>query len=132
MANITETYGTDIKHANDLVRNSSGDLETISGLENMKQAIFRRIMTSKGSIIHRPNYGVGLKSFQNATFTLATKRKIALEIQEQLEEDPRIEAVSSVSVDAESNSDPDMVQIQLSVKLVGYGETEMNFTPFGE
>jgi len=128
---ITKTYGTDIQHNNDFVRTASGDIETISGLENIKQAIFRRIMTSKGTIVHRPNYGVGLKSYQNATISLATKRKIALEIEEQLAEDPRIDSVISVSIDAESDSQPELFNLKLSVKLVGYGEAEFSYLPFG-
>ncbi len=128
---IATTYGTDIRHNNDFSRLSGGDLDTISGLENMKQAIFRRIMTSKGTIIHRPNYGVGLKSYQNATISLAVKRQIALDIEEQLLEDERIEAVISVSIDAESNTQPELFNLKLSVKLVGYGEAEFSYLPFG-
>jgi phage baseplate assembly protein W len=128
MSTLNEFYGTDVAFKSDLVRTATGDVDTISGLENVKNAIFRRIMTSKGSIIHRPNYGVGLKNYQNALASLAVQRKIAGEIKEQLEQDPRIEKVSSVGIKV-SSTNPGLFEINLNVKLVGYGEKQMKFVP---
>jgi phage baseplate assembly protein W len=130
MANIVETYLTDIKHQKDFINDGSGDLETISGIDNVKQAIYRRIMTVKGTVIHRPNYGVGLPAYQNAISSLATQRKIAIEIQEQLEEDERIDEVTSVSFVA-MDSTPDKYELKIKVNLMAYGEKEMSFIPFG-
>jgi phage baseplate assembly protein W len=131
MADITETYGTDIRHYKDFVRTNTGNLETISGLDNIKEAIFRRIMTTKGTIIHRPNYGCSLGNYQNAPASLANKRKIALEIQDQLIQDPRIKEVLGVSFDT-TNKEPDKFILKVRIDLIGYGETEINFKPFGE
>lgn len=128
MTTLTEFYGRDKAFKGDFVRTPTGDLDTIEGIENVKDALFRRIVTSKGSIIHRPTYGVGLKNYQNALASLAVQRKLAGEIKEQLEEDPRVEKVVSVGIKVSSNN-PGQFEINLNVKLIGYGERQMKFIP---
>lgn len=131
MADITEVLGTDLAHSKDLVRSSTGDLDTINGLANLKQALFHRLITVPGSLVHRPLYGVGIQTYQNAVNSLATQRQLALRIQEQFEEDPRVEAVTNVRV-LNTNLRPELVTLVVAVKVVGYGEDAMTFTPFGE
>lgn len=128
---LDETYGTDIRHYKDFVRTAEGDLETISGLDNVKEAIFRRIVTTKGSIVHRPNYGCSLKNYQNAPASLANKRKLALEIQDQVEEDPRVRELLGVDF-ISSDTEPEKFELKIRVDLAGYGEAEMTFKPFGD
>jgi phage baseplate assembly protein W len=132
MANLDELLLTDVAHVKDFYRDgSTGDLAPMSGLENIKNAIFRRIFTEKGAIAHLPEYGVGLKSYQNAPLSLANKRALALEIQNQLTQDPRISEVTSLSIE-NSDREPDKVYIIVKVKVVGYQELAVKFTPFGE
>lgn len=129
MADINETYLTDIRHYKDFVQTTEGDLETISGVDNVKEAIIRAIMTVKGSIVHRPGYGVGLPLFQNAVANMETQMKIALDIQEQLEQDPRIQEVLKVSFNTEDLT-PEFYTLNVKVTLLGYGPMEMAFKPF--
>lgn len=133
MASITETLLTDVQHKKDFVKQDApgGDLTTISGLENVKQAILRRIMTEPGSLTHRPNYGVGLKQFQNAPASLATHRELANRISQQLRRDSRIAEVTSVSVDVR-DSEPEKARILVSVLIVGFDEIVPVVVPFGE
>jgi phage baseplate assembly protein W len=121
----------DICHKSDLKRSSTGDLDVIDGLENVKNALFHRLITVPGSLIHRPEYGVGLKMYQNSISSLATQRQLALKIEEQFLRDPRVEEVTSVSVSID-RANPQKVTIIVLVKIVGYGENEVQFTPFGE
>jgi len=130
MANIDEFLGTDIAHASDLVVSASGDLSTITGLANVKMALFHRLITNPGALAHRPEYGVGIKNYQNAINTLASQQQIAARIQEQFELDPRVEGVKGVAVDYDELN-PSLVKFTVRVKIVGYGETAMTFTPFG-
>jgi hypothetical protein len=74
---------------------------------------------------------VGIKDYQNAPATLDTKRKLALEIQEQFLRDVRVESVDGVTMETDDFS-PEKTTIKVTVSLVGYGETEMEFQPFGE
>jgi len=69
MANIDETLGTDISHKKDFEKAPHGDIALIVGKPNLHSALLRRIVTEKGAVIHRPNYGCGLGKFQNAPMT---------------------------------------------------------------
>lgn len=131
MATAEEIYGRDIAFKRDFVPTASGDLDTIEGLANVKEAIIRRILTTPGGIIHRPEYGVGLKDFQNGLNTISAQRELAARLQEQLPQDPRVERVLSLSVSSEDDR-PDLVKIIVRVQLVGYGEQTLSFVPFGD
>ena len=131
MAFIEETLLTDIVHKSDLQVSASGDLDIISGLSNIKNALFHRLITVKGSLMHRPDYGVGIKNFQNAAAVLSVQRKIAGLIQEQFEKDPRVEGVKSVRVIVDDLV-PHQITLVVKVDIVGYGEVEAEYTPFGE
>jgi phage baseplate assembly protein W len=132
MADITETLLTDIKHIRDFEKlDGVGDISTISGLDNLKQAIIRRVMTTPGSMVHRPTYGAGLKTFLGAPATLGTDREIAKRIDEQLIQDVRIAEVLSVLVERTDNT-PDINKVIVSVRVVGYDEILPVEVPFGE
>lgn len=130
MANITEVLGTDVKHKGDYVRRSSGDRDLISGLDNFKEAVLRRIITVPGSIVHRPAYGVGLKLFLNSLSSLSKQQELATKIQEQIELDSRTDEVTGVSISFDPKN-PALTYIVVRVRPVGYDEIEMKFEPFG-
>jgi phage baseplate assembly protein W len=131
MAQIDEILLTDIAHKSDFLKTATGDLDIISGLENVKDALFRRLVTTPGTLIHRPNYGVGIERFQNAPNTLGNQRLIANRIQEQFEQDPRVEAVTGVRVEV-GDLTPEKTIITIRVKIRGYDELALTFIPFGE
>lgn len=127
----TDVYLKDIAFKSDFVLTASGDLDTIEGLENVKEALMRRLITSPGTVVHRPEYGVGIKDFQNSLNSLEKRRRLAARIAEQFVLDERVESVTGVSVNSDDNN-PGMVSITVRVKLVGYDEQQMTFVPFGE
>lgn len=129
MASITESLGKSIAHVGDLKRTPNGDLGTIEGLANLKNALFHRLMTQPGSLVHRPTYGVGILAYQNAPNSFTIQRKLAALIQEQFLQDPRVKEVTSVRITSEDNT-PQRTVIAVSVKPVGYEELEMLFRPF--
>ena len=116
-----DTYQRDLAFTSDFVRTPSGDLDTIAGLENLKEAIMRRILTVPGSIIHRPNYGVGLKKFANSLNSLGTQQRLSNLIKDQLLQDDRVESFLGLKVTSPANN-PSLVRIVVSVKPVGYAE----------
>lgn len=129
---ITDSLKTDIAFVDgDMTLTASGDLGTISGLANLKAALFRRLITTPGSLVHRPQYGVGVGQFQNSLSSFAKQQQLAALIQEQFEQDPRVQEVSSVGIDA-SDTSPNLTTIKVSVKPVGYSEQTMIFQPFSE
>lgn len=130
MATIDETYKKDLAFKSNFVVTASGDLDTLTGLDNYKDALYRRLITTPGSLIHRPNYGVGIKSFLNTISTLETKQRLAKTIKQQYEEDPRTESVSSVEITADDYT-PELTKINIKVRAVGYGDVQFEFIPFG-
>jgi phage baseplate assembly protein W len=116
-----QTFGTDLAFDSDLEVTPTGDLDTISGLANFREAVLRRIFTSPGSVIHRPNYGVGLKSYLNNINSLSRQQALLVALQTQLPLDPRVDSVTSLSVNSDDDT-PGQVTIVVSVQPVGYTE----------
>lgn len=131
MANITEALKTDLAHAGDFVPTPAGDLGTVSGLANLKQALYHRLVTKPGSLAHRPTYGVGVNLYQNAPNSITIQQELALKIKAQFMQDPRVADVTSVAFDSDDTS-PQLTKLSVTVKPVGYSEQEMLFAPFGK
>lgn len=129
MADINEALGTDLLHNGDLAPTPSGDLERISGLANLKQALLHRLITIKGTLAHRPGYGVGITRYQGAPNSFTAQQRISSDIMEQFPLDPRVLSVTSVSILSPADN-PTMTKISVSVIPVGYTETQMTFLPF--
>ncbi len=127
---LTDAFGTDIAHNGDLVRTSGGDVATVTGLANMEQALFHRLITVPGTLIHRPTYGVGAPLYQGAISSFAAQQKFAQNIKEQFLQDPRVLAVTSISIST-NDSNPQQTLVKVFVTLVGYIDAiPMEFTPF--
>lgn len=126
---MTDLLGTDFAFTDDFQINQQGDFDTLSGLDNVKQAIYRRLMTVPGTLLHRPTYGCGLISFQGAPMSLGVKRQLAQRIGENLKQDPRIAKVSSVAISA-TDDQPDSITIAVTANVVSYGTQTFTFKPF--
>lgn len=131
MADIEETFLQDIAHKNDMAEAADGDLQAVAGLSNIKQALYNRLITYPGSLIHRPEYGVGIKDFQNAINNLANQRNLALRIEEQFKRDLRVQDVLNVRFSVDDN-DPTRLNVYVKVVLAGLGEQDLQFVPFGD
>jgi phage baseplate assembly protein W len=129
MASILEFYKKDLAFKGDYVKTASGDLDTVQGIANVSQALYNRLITVKGTLIHRPDYGVGIKNFQNSISSLDTQRQLASSINEQFTRDPRVEKILGVSINYKDKT-PEMVEISIKVRLVGYGDQSLSFLPF--
>lgn len=121
---IDEILLVDLAFDDDLIDSPSGDIDVAGGLTNLKNSIFRRIITTPGSLIHRPTYGVGLKLFQNATGSLENIRKLTRDIEAQLKQESRIEEIKSIAV---SNPEAGMFKIAIGVIAKGYGLVNYDF-----
>ena len=131
MSKLEDFLKKDISFYSDFVLTPSGDLDVISGLENLKNALYRRLLTTPGTLIHRPDYGVGIKDFQNSLNSLSNQQKLAMRIRTQFIEDPRVDDVTGVRVNIDAN-DPSRIEIFIRVSVIGYGETTFGFIPFGD
>ncbi len=132
MATAEEVFGRDIEHRRDFTRDQgTGDINSDAGRTNVENALFRRLMTVPGTLVHRPNYGVGVKEFQNSLHTLDARRKLANRIDNQFPLDDRVQKVNGVAFST-TDDKPDKITITVRVQLVGLGEISIEFTPFEE
>lgn len=130
--NVSDALGTDIAHVGDLVRTPSGDLARITGLANLYNALFHRLLTTPGSHVAKPGYGVGVLYYQNAIASLGKQQELAGKIKQQFELDVRVVAVLSVAIN-NNDMQPDQTTIVVSIKPIGYSDfTQMTFLPFAQ
>jgi hypothetical protein len=132
MSSINDSFLVDLQHNGDFSNNEKGDLKTISGKDNLIQAIMNRLVTSQGSIIHRPEYGVGIKSYQGTISSISKQRELALKIKSQLEQDDRIDSVDSMKFVLDSDYRSGTFVIEFKITAVGIGQIEESINPFAE
>lgn len=132
MADLNEFMGRDIAFkGGGMSVTPTGDVALVEGLENLKQALFNRMITVPGALKHRPNYGVGVPLYLNALSSLFKQQELAGRIKEQCEQDPRVEEITAVALDY-TDEKPEKVRVIVRVKPAGYDETKMIFQGFGE
>lgn len=127
--NTTATFKTDIYFRGDMRATAGGDLMLISGLANLKQALFNRLITVPGTLVGLPNYGVGIRQYQNAPNSFTLQQKLAALIEEQFLQDPRVMRVTSVAISS-GDTTPQLAKIAVNIVPVGYTEQQMVFMPF--
>jgi len=127
MSRIEESYLIDLEFGMDLRTAPNGDFSTVSGLENLKQALFNRLITVPGSLAHRPEYGIGIQKYQNSLTSFSRQQALALEIKKQFLEDPRVVDVTSVRIIKGSEGE---YIINYKIEAVGIGSVEDSVSPF--
>jgi phage baseplate assembly protein W len=113
---------TDMLFSGDYRNTAKGDLQTISELDNIKQAIYLRLITSPGEIIHRQDFGVGIKSFMNKPCTDNNKQRLINKIKLNLIREKRINKINKIVCDWNES----LVSVTINVMAFGT-ELNMNF-----
>jgi len=133
LLSIEELYRRDLAHqtTQGLETTPDGDLATLTGLNNVRAALFRRLQVTPGSLVHRPDYGVGIKDFLNAVNSLDNRRALAIRITEQFTRDDRVDSVLGMDI-RQDETVPGKVVLFVRVTLRGFGEETFRFVPFGE
>jgi phage baseplate assembly protein W len=108
---------------------NTGDIALNRGLSNLKQAIFHRLITAPGSLVHRPDYGIGIKLYQGKISSLGVQRDLAMRIKDQLELDPRVTEVTGVRFDVSENNSSEFIVV-IRATVLGYDELNESFNPF--
>lgn len=75
---------------------TADDLRTVSGAENLKQAVLLRMLTPRGSVRSLRDYG--LLSSPGSTISAAQVAQVAADVREQMLQDPRIADVVDIAV----------------------------------
>jgi len=74
----------------ELKANARGDVKTVRGIENLKQSLFIRLITPKGSYLGHPNYGSNIDKYLGKKNTEENAKLINLEIERTLRSDSRV------------------------------------------
>jgi phage baseplate assembly protein W len=127
---IDEFYKIDLLHDGDFVAAPNGDFALAKGIVNLKQALFHRLITVQGTLVHRPLYGVGVKLWQNDIGSIPRQRELATAIKQQFEQDERVDEVVGVKV--EKIKENGTFEVTYRVEVSGGKLLEETVDPFGE
>lgn len=115
--------GKDIFFNGDYDVTPAGDYVLLEGIEAVRQAIYRRLMTRPGEYKLRPEYGVGVMDFVKRRRLASTTDELRQRIVDQLSLDSRIEEVVGIGVETIT----DGLKVKVVIRLAG--ET-LKFEPF--
>ncbi len=130
MSRIDDFYKIDLLHNGDFRAAPNGDFALSKGLDNLKQALNNRLLTVKGTLAHRPDYGVGIKTYKSAIASLTKKRELAKAIEQQFLRDERVTSLDGVAFDKEEQDGTFIIKYSITT-AAGEG-LEESFDPFGE
>lgn len=133
---IEERFGTDLQLLRNLQqhhdrdrgrdlhtreRSSTGkrDLQTLSGVETLQQALLLRFLTRAGEMatLGHPQYGSRLHELIGEPNTESNRNRAKLYVLKALADEPRVEKVMSITV-SQNAADPSRVDISLKLKAV--------------
>jgi len=120
---LERKLGTDIFFAGYYVISPSGDYATISGIANLIQSIYRRLLTIPGEYAHIPEYGVGVPNYVKRKMTRPVLGDLKRSIIDNLLRDPRIQTIDGIDIEQGTNN------IQIGIRLTAEGQA-LRFRPF--
>lgn len=91
-------FGTDLYYVDNLEVGPDGDYLTIYGVENLRRAVLRRLMTRPGEYRLNPSYGVGILDFVKKPLTSSNLNTLKNRISENLLRDRRIDKVIELTL----------------------------------
>ncbi len=110
----------------DLQLTQGGDYARVSGLPNLRAAIYRRLITRPGEFRFRPSYGVGVQTFVKKARSQANLDALRNRIIDQLSQDNRIESVDA-SVNIITVNGVEAIRVVVTVTAKGNAHT---FEPY--
>ena len=95
------------------------DLATVSGVENLSQALLLRLLTPRGAleILGHPEYGSRLSTLIGEPNTEANRNRAKLYVLEALAQEPRLGQVLSVSVTTNRRVSQTRIDIAISAEV---------------
>jgi len=100
----------------DLLVSKKGDLQTVSGRENLGQAILHRMMTRQGELVDigHPDYGSRLHELIGEPNNESTRDLVRLYIKECISQEPRVQDIVSLLVNVHKDN-PHAVLVDITV-----------------
>lgn len=105
---------------------AGGDYVRIGGEENLRAAVYRRLITRPNEFRFRPTYGAGIQSFVKKVQSQANIDACKQRIKDQLSQDRRIQ---NVAVDVAPVTINTRAALKVSIKITANGRTHA-FEPF--
>lgn len=124
---IPDAFGTDVFFDGNTHVTASGDLLELSGRENLRRSIIRRLITNPGEYRLNPTYGVGVLTFVKKPITQSNIDRLEQRIRDQLPQDPRIEQVLEISITSVFFGSVPGIKIAITVQASG---RSLRFQPF--
>lgn len=72
------------------------DLDTLAGVKNLRQSLFLRIMTRRGTLLMHPNYGSYIPDYIGKPIDKSTLEDIKVELQRTVTTDTRVSNVEII------------------------------------
>jgi len=106
---------TDKDIGRDIEINNSGDIENVSGVFNLGQAITNRLMTRKGELseLGHANYGSRLYELIGEPNNERTRDLVKMYVKECLSQEPRIKEIVKIVVSPVGNN-----RIDISISVI--------------
>lgn len=100
--------------------NQGSDLETLSGVANLEQALLLRFLTPKGALTHlgHPEYGSELYKLIGERNTETNRNRAKLHVLEALAQEPRIAEVLSVTVTSDRLRAPTRIEVTATLRAI--------------
>lgn len=126
---VRDAFGVDILFTDKgLETTHAGDYAEVSGLENLRRAIVRRLITRPGEYRVNPHYGVGLPSYIKKPMTTTLLAELTQRIVEQVSQDRRVDRVVEVKL-TPTLFGGSISGLRVGVVVQALGRT-VNFSPF--
>lgn len=95
------------------------DIRTVSGRDNLRQAIMARLLTPMGDLagLGHPDYGSRLHELVGQVNTDTTRNLMRLYILESLKKEPRIDTVALITISL-VHRQPSLVSVELAIKPI--------------
>lgn len=87
-----------------LTASPTKDLQTIQGINNLKQSLLTRLLTPRGSYLNHPNYGSFLSDYLGGKSTEENITIILAEIERTIRTDGRVKTVERVNYYLDGNT----------------------------
>ena len=117
-------YGMDIKK--DISISGMGDIKTVSGLDNIKQALLNKMECYAGTLLENTNYGTILDQVIGSPGIPEKINQINTEINRTLLSDERVDTVDNIKVE---QLEDDSYQVTVDLTLIGGMKTKLNNVP---
>lgn len=79
------------------------DLDNVTGMDNLKQSLYLRIMTRKGTLLLHPNYGSLVPYYLGKKVSEDSLSDIVIELERAITTDTRVHEVKNIDAKIDSN-----------------------------